>query len=67
MLLGFLLVMFTHDGRAMEEKKKGTIARLLNFAGDRAGLTYVGCVLSAAAMVSESMLNITFTSGTRSE
>ena len=34
----------------MEEKKKGTIARLLNFAGDRAGLTYVGCVLSAAAM-----------------
>ncbi|MBR2684239.1 MAG: ABC transporter ATP-binding protein [Atopobiaceae bacterium] len=34
----------------MEEKKKGTIARLLDFAGDRAGLTYVGCALSAVAM-----------------
>ena len=34
----------------MEGKKKGTVARLLDFAGDRAGLTYVGCVLSAVAM-----------------
>ena len=34
----------------MEEKKKGTVARLLDFAGDRAGLTYVGCALSAVAM-----------------
>ena len=34
----------------MEEKKKGTIARLLDFAADRAGLTYVGCALSAVAM-----------------
>ena len=42
--------MFAHDGRTMEEKKKGTIARLLDFAGDRAGLTYVGCALSAVAM-----------------
>ena len=41
--------MFMHDGRAMEEKK-GTVARLLDFAGDRAGLTYVGCALSAVAM-----------------
>jgi len=40
----------THDGRTMEGKKKGTVARLLDFAGDRAGLTYVGCVLSAVAM-----------------
>lgn len=42
--------MLTHDGRTMEQKKKGTVARLLDFAGDRAGLTYVGCVLSAVAM-----------------
>jgi ATP-binding cassette subfamily B protein len=34
----------------MEGKKRGTVARLLDFAGDRAGLTYVGCVLSAVAM-----------------
>jgi len=43
--------MSAHEGRIMEnDKKKGTIARLLDFAGDRAGLTYVGCVLSAVAM-----------------
>ena len=34
----------------MEEKKKGTVARLLDFAGERRGLTYAGCVLSAVAM-----------------
>ncbi|HQE70689.1 MAG TPA: ABC transporter transmembrane domain-containing protein, partial [Atopobiaceae bacterium] len=34
-----------------EEKKRGTVARLLDFAGDRRGLTYVGCMLSAASMV----------------
>ena len=34
----------------MEGKKKGTVSRLLDFAGDRRGLTYVGCVLSAVAM-----------------
>ena len=34
-----------------EEKKPGTIAQLLDFAGERRGLTYVGCVLSAVSMV----------------
>ena len=35
----------------MEEKKKqGTVSRLLDFAGERRGLTYLGCVLSAVAM-----------------
>lgn len=33
-----------------ESKKQGTIAQLLEFAGERRGLTYVGCVLSALAM-----------------
>ena len=42
--------MSVHDGRTMEEKKKGTVARLLDFAGERRGLTYVGCVHSAVAM-----------------
>ena len=32
------------------DKGKGTVSRLLDFAGDRRGLTYVGCVLSAVAM-----------------
>ena len=32
------------------EKKQGTIAQLLEFAGERRGLTYVGCALSAVAM-----------------
>ena len=34
-----------------EGKKGGTIGQLLDFAGDRRGLTYVGCVLSAVSMV----------------
>lgn len=34
-----------------EEKKRGTVARLLDFAGDRRGLTSIGCMLSAASMV----------------
>ena len=34
-----------------EEKRQGTVSRLLDFAGDRRGLTYVGCMLSAASMV----------------
>lgn len=35
----------------MEERKgKGTIAALLDFAGERRALTYIGCVLSALAM-----------------
>lgn len=38
------------DGRSMEGKKKGTVARLLDFAGERRGLTYVGCALAAVAM-----------------
>jgi len=33
-----------------EERRQGTIGRLLEFAGDRRGLTYAGCVLSAVAM-----------------
>ena len=33
-----------------EGKKPGTIAQLLEFAGERRGLTYVGCALSAVAM-----------------
>ena len=33
-----------------KEKKPGTIAQLLEFAGERRGLIYVGCVLSALAM-----------------
>lgn len=33
-----------------KEKKPGTIAQLLEFAGERRGLTYVGCALSALAM-----------------
>lgn len=32
------------------EKKQGTIAQLLEFVGERRGLTYVGCALSAVAM-----------------
>ena len=32
------------------EKKRGTIAQLLDFAGERRALTYVGCALSAVAM-----------------
>ena len=32
------------------EKKRGTIAQLLDFAGERRSLTIVGCVLSALAM-----------------
>ena len=32
------------------EKKPGTIAQLLEFAGERRALTYVGCALSAVAM-----------------
>lgn len=32
------------------EKKRGTVSRLLDFAGNRRGLTYIGCVLSAVAM-----------------
>ena len=35
----------------MEEgKKQGTVARLLDFAGERRGLTILGCALSAVAM-----------------
>ena len=33
-----------------EEKKQGTVSRLLEFAGERRSLTIVGCVLSALAM-----------------
>lgn len=33
-----------------KEKKPGTIAQLLEFAGERRGLIYMGCVLSALAM-----------------
>ena len=33
-----------------KEKRPGTIAQLLEFAGERRGLIYVGCVLSALAM-----------------
>nr|MCR4871273.1 ABC transporter ATP-binding protein [Atopobiaceae bacterium] len=33
-----------------DEKKRGTIAQLLDFAGERRSLTIVGCVLSALAM-----------------
>lgn len=33
-----------------DKKKRGTVSRLLDFAGNRRGLTYVGCVLSAVAM-----------------
>ncbi|MDO4539151.1 MAG: ABC transporter ATP-binding protein [Coriobacteriales bacterium] len=36
--------------KAVQEKKKGTIATLLEFAGERRALTYVGCALSALAM-----------------
>ena len=32
------------------DEKRGTVARLLDFAGERRGLTYLGCVLSAVAM-----------------
>lgn len=36
----------------MQEKEKGggMLSRLLEFAGERRGLTIVGCVLSAVAM-----------------
>ncbi len=33
-----------------QEKSKGTIATLLDFAGERRSLTYVGCALAAVAM-----------------
>lgn len=33
-----------------QEKGRGTIPQLLDFAGERRSLTYVGCVLSAVAM-----------------
>ena len=33
-----------------ERKEKGTIAALLDFAGERRFLTYIGCALSAVAM-----------------
>ena len=33
-----------------EEKKQGTVSRLLEFAGERRSLTIVGCVLSVLAM-----------------
>ncbi len=33
-----------------EEKKRGTVAQLLDFAGERRGLTILGCALSAVAM-----------------
>lgn len=32
------------------EKKQGTVSRLLEYAGERRGLTLVGCLLSAVAM-----------------
>lgn len=34
-----------------EEKTQGTISRLLDFAGEYRGLTYIGCALSAVSMV----------------
>ena len=34
-----------------DQKGKGTLATLLEFAGERRGLIYVGCVLSAVSMV----------------
>lgn len=34
----------------MAEKSKGTVAQLLEFAGERRGLIVLGCVLSAVAM-----------------
>lgn len=36
---------------ASQSKKRGPIAQLLDFAGPRKALTYVGCVLSAASML----------------
>ena len=32
-------------------RKRGAVARLLDFAGPRKALTYLGCVLSALSMV----------------
>ena len=32
-------------------KKRGAVARLLDFAGPRKALTYLGCALSAASML----------------
>ena len=35
----------------MKEKKQSDVAVLLNYAGNYKGLTYLGLVLSAAAMI----------------
>lgn len=38
-------------GKRRQGREKGAIAQLLDFAGPRKALTYVGCVLSAMSMV----------------
>ena len=40
-----------HGGHQMKEKKKSNVAVLLEYAGNYKGLTYLGLVFSAAAMV----------------
>ena len=33
------------------DKKKGTLSQLLEYAGNYKGLTFIGCILSAIAMI----------------
>ena len=41
----------SQDKDAAGEKKRSDVAQILDFAGDRRGLTYVGCALSAVSQL----------------